>query len=301
MRSLSFQLINTYDFEISLKMGGQFAKDITDALDADDSHDYKQTPPTGRHRILSSDPRSPTTDVDRTPIVVEQTPRLKTLPTALDTEVPKDTDPRSPTENVPRTPIQTECSEDFSKGVLRQRPKYLHIDTSSTPTRQSASSEHSAAMLEGEDPRSPSKDISRTPITESASEIGSPSGQEQLMEDPRSPSCDIVRTPVFTDSTECLTVNRGEGESYHKLSESSCASDVTSNGDIDTEETVSLTSDDVTEMKLLQPKKLFPKNDVAATRETSNMPKYVLQRLHSEKVNRELESAAAAEDKENVS
>ena len=62
-------------------------------MGASNSHETAQaTPP---RRILNIDPRSPSCDISRTPIVVDKTPEY-----ALD-----DMDPRSPTVGIVRTPL----------------------------------------------------------------------------------------------------------------------------------------------------------------------------------------------------
>ncbi|XP_014664492.1 PREDICTED: cell division cycle-associated protein 3-like [Priapulus caudatus] len=287
-----FHEITQWQGRFKHKMGGVNTKEVVEALDATDS---RTTPPhMGRKTILSTDPRSPTEEICRTPIVVDNSPSIDTPSSSIIAHRSRvlEEDPRSPSIEVSRTPIQVAETPDIHRNQpgVRHRPKHLHIGTT-TPVHCAP---RDPATEPASDPRSPTKTIARTPIQEDHVSVD--------LDDPRSPTGDIARTPVFTSElaadSQAEALARGEKTpAYHKLSESS---DISSGDLVADGETTSLLPDESVGMKQLQPKKLFEKNaggKMAAAR-AADTPKYLLQRRQSERLNSDLEGAA--EDKENL-
>ncbi|XP_071806103.1 uncharacterized protein [Asterias amurensis] len=132
-------------------MGGAESKPDTTSLHKDDPSaptsedtgaggDGNHTPLTNRRLVKLRDPRSPTDDVSRTPIIVPkpglstddsfEDPRSPTIKIAR-TPIP-DTDPRSPTEGVTRTPCPFTYPDPRSPTINVARTPMLQQDNKST-------------------------------------------------------------------------------------------------------------------------------------------------------------------------
>lgn len=83
--------------------------DVSEALPQTPS--YRAKP----RKVLALDPRSPSDDIVRTPIQVEQTPKSESPDTMLFSE-----DPRSPTAGLPRTPVAVPEKVGRKNGVVGQ-------------------------------------------------------------------------------------------------------------------------------------------------------------------------------------
>lgn len=131
-----------------------------------------------------NDPRSPAPCGVRTPL-------------AFDTEnYDLMTDPRSPSEGIVRTPMLTEPDTDFAIKTdgaeeIFQTPKGI------TKSKEGVSTEPMDTNTGLFDPRSPSQDIQRTPVSHGQEEDQYAVALKSL-KDPRSPTNEIYRSPLNT-------------------------------------------------------------------------------------------------------
>lgn len=106
------------------------------------------TPPRHTH-VLPSDPRSPSDNINRTPISVTDTPD-KNNGTPSTKVLPFD--PRSPTTEVARTPIVVDAKDS------RRRPFTLKPSRLIDP--------NTVSNIDDSDPRSPTSRVPRTPLSD---------------------------------------------------------------------------------------------------------------------------------------
>ncbi|XP_076048434.1 uncharacterized protein LOC143029599 isoform X2 [Oratosquilla oratoria] len=177
-------------------MGGLTSKQVDEVVKA--SKTPKGTPE--QTRVLPFDPRSPSDNVNRTPITVSkpQSDGLDSTPVNSTTKI-QVMDPRSPSCELERTPVIVE-------GVQQRQRRNFSLKPSKLTQLENLDINEDEAL----DPRSPSSKVPRTPLEEkkftdeSSPDVGSQdsfqsceveeeaSSSDEVIEDPKSCSDDTV-------------------------------------------------------------------------------------------------------------